>query len=92
MEYVGEADWTGVALHGEGYFGETPLVGDLRWATEAFLAMDRWLTAAYINQANSVLARIYASPRASAHASSGSAMKKKPSARFEAADDAQRRQ
>lgn len=26
MEYVGEADWTGVALHGEGYFGETPLV------------------------------------------------------------------
>ncbi|MFZ5846141.1 MAG: DUF6351 family protein [Actinomycetota bacterium] len=27
------------------WFGETPLVGDLRWATEAFLAMDRWLTA-----------------------------------------------
>lgn len=26
MEYVGEADWTGVALHGPGYFGETPLV------------------------------------------------------------------
>ena len=26
MEYVGEPDWTGVALHGEGYFGETPLV------------------------------------------------------------------
>lgn len=26
MEYVGEADWTGVALHGEGYSGETPLV------------------------------------------------------------------
>ena len=26
MEYVGEADWTSVALHGRGYSGETPLV------------------------------------------------------------------
>lgn len=26
MEYVGEPDWTGVALHGPGYSGETPLV------------------------------------------------------------------
>ncbi len=26
MEYVGEADWTGVAMHGPGYSGETPLV------------------------------------------------------------------
>ena len=26
MEYVGEADWTGVALHGPGYSGETPIV------------------------------------------------------------------
>ena len=26
MEYVGEQDWTGVALHGPGYSGETPLV------------------------------------------------------------------
>lgn len=26
MEYVGEADWVGVALHGPGYSGETPLV------------------------------------------------------------------
>jgi hypothetical protein len=26
MEYVGEKDWTGVALHGPGYSGETPLV------------------------------------------------------------------
>jgi hypothetical protein len=26
MEYVGEKDWYGVALHGPGYFGETPLV------------------------------------------------------------------
>ncbi len=26
MEYVGEADWTAVALHGPGYSGETPLV------------------------------------------------------------------
>jgi hypothetical protein len=30
--------------------------------------MDRWLTAAFINQANSVLASIYASPRAAAQA------------------------
>ncbi len=27
------------------WFGDTPLIGDLRWATEAFLAMDRWLAA-----------------------------------------------
>lgn len=26
MEYVGEKDWVGVALHGTGYSGETPLV------------------------------------------------------------------
>jgi beta-glucanase (GH16 family) len=26
MEYVGDADWTSVALHGPGYSGETPLV------------------------------------------------------------------
>ena len=26
MEYVGEQDWTGVAVHGPGYSGETPLV------------------------------------------------------------------
>lgn len=26
MEYVGETDWTSVALHGPGYSGETPLV------------------------------------------------------------------
>src|SRR5258708_16026206 len=26
MEYIGEADWTSVALHGPGYSGETPLV------------------------------------------------------------------
>lgn len=26
MEYVGERDWTGVALHGPGYSGETPIV------------------------------------------------------------------
>lgn len=26
MEYVGETDWVGVALHGPGYSGETPLV------------------------------------------------------------------
>ncbi|MGZ5417450.1 MAG: DUF6351 family protein [Nocardioides sp.] len=27
------------------WFGDTPLIGDVRWANEAFLAMDRWLTA-----------------------------------------------
>ena len=27
------------------WFGEAPLIGDIRWATEAFLEMDRWLTA-----------------------------------------------
>ncbi len=26
MEYVGEKDWTGIAVHGPGYSGETPLV------------------------------------------------------------------
>lgn len=26
MEYVGETDWSGVALHGPGYSGETPIV------------------------------------------------------------------
>ncbi|MGN3973677.1 glycoside hydrolase family 16 protein [Tsuneonella sp. SYSU-LHT278] len=26
MEYVGEKDWTGVAIHGPGYSGETPFV------------------------------------------------------------------
>ena len=29
MEYVGEKDWTGVALHGPGYSGETPLVNKI---------------------------------------------------------------
>ena len=27
------------------WFGEAPLIGDVRWATEAFIAMDRWLAA-----------------------------------------------
>jgi hypothetical protein len=27
------------------WFGPTPLIGDTGWATEAMLAMDRWLTA-----------------------------------------------
>lgn len=25
------------------WFGQTPLIGDVRWSVEAFLAMDRWL-------------------------------------------------
>lgn len=29
MEYVGEADWTSIALHGPGYSGETPLVNKI---------------------------------------------------------------
>lgn len=32
MEYVGEKDWTGVALHGPGYSGETPLVNKFFFA------------------------------------------------------------
>ena len=32
------------------WFGETPLIGDVRWATEAFLAMDRWLSAVEADQ------------------------------------------
>lgn len=32
------------------WFGETPLIGDVRWATEAFLAMDRWLAAVEADQ------------------------------------------
>ncbi|WP_086607380.1 glycoside hydrolase family 16 protein [Erythrobacter donghaensis] len=34
MEYVGELDWTGVALHGPGYSGETPLVNKFVFAPE----------------------------------------------------------
>ena len=34
MEYVGERDWTGVALHGPGYSGETPLVNKFVFAPE----------------------------------------------------------
>lgn len=32
MEYVGEPDWTSVALHGPGYSGETPLVNKVYFA------------------------------------------------------------
>jgi hypothetical protein len=46
------AYWTEERLHRDQghtdnrvmWFGPTPLIGDVRWATEAFLAMDRWLT------------------------------------------------
>ncbi|WP_379922369.1 family 16 glycosylhydrolase [Erythrobacter sp. R86502] len=34
MEYVGEKDWTGVALHGPGYSGETPLVNKFFFGTD----------------------------------------------------------
>lgn len=33
MEYVGEKDWTSVAVHGPSYFGETPLVNKKFFAT-----------------------------------------------------------
>jgi len=49
----GHAFWTKSRLEREQghtrnlvmWFGETPLLGDPDWATEALLAMDRWLTA-----------------------------------------------
>lgn len=34
MEYVGERDWTGVALHGPGYSGETPIVNKFFFGKE----------------------------------------------------------
>src|SRR5438105_6976798 len=34
MENVGEPDWTSVALHGRGYFGETPLVNKFYFPTD----------------------------------------------------------
>ena len=34
MEYVGESDWTSVALHGPGYSGETPLVNKVYFSPE----------------------------------------------------------
>ena len=34
MEYVGEKDWIGVALHGPGYSGETPLVNKFFFDSE----------------------------------------------------------
>ncbi len=35
MENVGEPDWTGVALHGPGYSGETPLVNKTYFSAKA---------------------------------------------------------
>jgi hypothetical protein len=34
MENVGETDWTSVAVHGPGYFGETPLVNKKYFSAE----------------------------------------------------------
>lgn len=34
MEYVGETDWTSVALHGPGYSGETPLVNKVYFPSD----------------------------------------------------------
>ncbi|MEO9321926.1 DUF6351 family protein [Nocardioides sp. C4-1] len=39
------------------WFGLTPLIGDPRWATEAMLAMDRWLTAVERDRSPRPLAR-----------------------------------
>ena len=38
------------------WFGPTPLIGDVDWATEAMLAMDRWLTAVEADTSNKPLA------------------------------------
>jgi hypothetical protein len=39
------------------WFGLVPLIGDPRWATEAMLAMDRWLTAVERDRSGRPLAR-----------------------------------
>ena len=39
------------------WFGNTPLIGDPRWAKEALLAMDRWLTAVEKDRTTKPLAR-----------------------------------
>jgi hypothetical protein len=39
------------------WFGNTPLIGDPRWAGEAFLAMDRWLAAVEKDRRDLPLAR-----------------------------------
>ena len=39
------------------WFGNTPLIGDPRWATEAMLAMDRWLTAVEKDRSTKPLAQ-----------------------------------
>ncbi|HYH59528.1 MAG TPA: DUF6351 family protein [Thermoleophilaceae bacterium] len=39
------------------WFGPTPLIGDVDWATEAMIAMDRWLTAVEADTSNKPLAR-----------------------------------
>jgi hypothetical protein len=38
------------------WFGPTPLIGDVRWATEALRAMDRWLTAVEADTSRTPLA------------------------------------
>ena len=45
------------------WFGNTPLIGDPRWATEALLAMDRWLTAVEKDRSAKPLARKIADDR-----------------------------
>ena len=39
------------------WFGPSPLVGDIEWATEAMLAMDRWLTAVEADTSDKPLAQ-----------------------------------
>ena len=39
------------------WFGPTPLIGDTGWATEAMLAMDRWLAAVEADTSNKPLAQ-----------------------------------
>lgn len=45
------------------WFGLTPLIGDPRWATEAFEEMDRWLTAVEADRSSRPLARRIADAR-----------------------------
>lgn len=39
------------------WFGVVPLIGDVRWATEAMMSMDRWLTAVERDRTSRPLAR-----------------------------------
>lgn len=57
MENVGEPDWSSVAIHGPGYFGETPLVNKKFYLPESFTT--NWhIYSLEINAAESIIFRI----------------------------------